>query len=287
MENKRNRKALVVEGGAMRGVFAAGVLNAFGNAGFDPFDLYIGVSAGACNLASYLGEQYTRNYDLMERYSTTPRFISKKRFLLGGHLMDLDWLWEITISEYRLNLKKIISKKQKDFYIVATSMETGNALYLKPEEDNLEHYLKVSSSLPFLYRKILEVDSEKATDGGVADSIPVIEAYNRGASSIMVIRSRHGHYIKKKSRFPGVYSLLFKKYPAFAEALKKRSEQYMKSLEFIKDPPRDVRIIEVVPPDSFSTGRITKDLTILRKDYELGKEKGMTAISNFYLNGGR
>ncbi|HQC20035.1 MAG TPA: patatin-like phospholipase family protein [Smithella sp.] len=93
-----SKKALVVEGGGMRGVFAAGVLNAFGSAGFDPFDMYLGVSAGACNLASHLAGQNDRNFDIIERYSIDGRFINWGRFLRGGHLMDLDWLWEQTID---------------------------------------------------------------------------------------------------------------------------------------------------------------------------------------------
>ncbi len=86
------KTALVVEGGGMRGAFSAGVLNAFGYKGYDQFDLYIGVSAGACNLASHLAGQYDRNFDITMTYSTTQRFISPWRFLAMGHYMDLDWL---------------------------------------------------------------------------------------------------------------------------------------------------------------------------------------------------
>jgi predicted patatin/cPLA2 family phospholipase len=83
-EKSVGRKALVVEGGGMRSVFAAGVLNAFGSAGFDPFDVYLGVSAGACNLASHLAGQKDRNFDIIERYSIDGRFINLGRFLRGG-----------------------------------------------------------------------------------------------------------------------------------------------------------------------------------------------------------
>ena len=129
---KNNKKALIVEGGGMRGVFAAGVLNAFGSAGFDTFDIYLGVSAGACNLASHLAGQNDRNFDIIERYSISGRFISLGRFICGGHLMDLDWLWEKTISEYRLDMKKIferLKRQNKEYVIVTTSVETGKASY--------------------------------------------------------------------------------------------------------------------------------------------------------------
>lgn len=211
------KNALVVEGGGMRGIYAAGILHAFGQAGFDPFDLYIGVSAGACHLASHLAGQNDRNFDITLRYSLDPRFISLNRFLRGGHLMDLDWMWHETITNYRLNLKHIDKKlhdQNRDFLIVATSMETGRALYLRPDADTLEHYLKVSSSLPILYRNILEIDGQKATDGGMADSIPVREAYRRGAVDITVLRTRPSHYVKKKQPHrPGDLFLIFPQIP--------------------------------------------------------------------------
>ncbi len=108
--SKTGKSALVVEGGGMRSIFAAGVLHAFGKAGFDPFDLYIGVSAGACHLASHLAGQNNRNFDITLQYSLKSDFINIKRFLSGGHLMDLDWLWKQTITNYRLDLAYLFNK---------------------------------------------------------------------------------------------------------------------------------------------------------------------------------
>src|SRR5208283_2004915 len=197
MSNNTDKPALVVEGGGMRSIFAAGVLHAFGKEGFDPFDLYIGVSAGACHLASHLAGQNDRNFNITLQYSLKSDFINIKRFLCGGHLMDLDWMWEQTIRNYRLDLPYLFHKLRshnKEYIVVATSTATGNALYLQPDENTLEHYLKISSSLPIFYRNILEVNGEKATDGGIADAIPVREAYLRGATDITVIRSRPSDY---------------------------------------------------------------------------------------------
>ena len=95
---------LLVEGGAMRGIFTTGVLDGFLEARFNPFDLFIGVSSGAANLAAYLAEMPKRNFRIYTDYSLRPEFISFKRFIRGGHLMDLDWLWEKTIAEIRLDL---------------------------------------------------------------------------------------------------------------------------------------------------------------------------------------
>lgn len=271
-------RALVVEGGGMRAIFAAGVLHAFGKAGFDPFDLYIGVSAGACHLASHLAGQNSRNYDITLRYSLAPEFINLARFLKGGHLMDLDWMWDQTISHYRLNLRHIderLRAQNKQYLIVATSMQTGQAMYLRPDENTLEHYLKVSSSLPILYRNLLEVKDEKATDGGMADSIPVRKAQALGATDITVIRSQPAGYVKKQSPLSLlIFSLYFRKYPKLIEAFRRRADHYNEAVDFIHSPPAGVSMAEIAPPENLAVGRTTKDEAPLRAAYETGIAHG-------------
>lgn len=287
MNNKNGKSALVVEGGGMRCIFAAGVLHSFGKAGFDPFDLYIGVSAGACHLASHLAGQHDRNFDITLRYSMTSDFINPWRFLRGGHLMDLDWMWEQTIRNYCLDLAYLFEKlrsQNKEYLIVVTSMESGQAVYLHPDENMLAHYLKVSSSLPVLYRNILEIDNEKATDGGIADAIPVREACRCGATDITVIRSRSAGYVKKHSRLAAaIFSLYFRKYPRLVEKFRKRAENYNASVEFIHSPPEGVRIVEIAPPDNIAIGRTTKNETPLRAAYETGIDYGNKFIKTSQL----
>lgn len=268
----------------MRGIFAAGILHAFGNKGFDPFDLYIGVSAGACHLASHLAGQNSRNFDITLRYSLSRQFINPWRFLKGGHLMDLDWMWEQTIKNYRLDLKQIKEKLQtqkKDYLIVATSMETGGPLYLHPDINTLEHYLKVSSSLPILYRKEMDVKGEKATDGGISDSIPVREALRRGATDITVIRSRSAGYVKKESPIVlAVFSWYFRKYPRLIEAFRQRADRYNAAVAFINNPPSGICIAQLAPPASLEIGRTTKNEATLRKAYKAGIDYGNRFIEH-------
>ena len=278
---KEDRIALVVEGGGMRGIFSAGVLKAFGEAGFDPFDLYIGVSAGACNLASYLCGQYDRNYTTIAHYGVMKEFINYKRFFRGGHLMDLDWHWDITMREIRLDLKAFDQRKP-EFIAVATSMLSGEAIYLEPAGDTLEHEIKVSSALPIMFRRTLYAGDEPASDGGVADSIPAAEAWRRGAGTIMVIRSQKAGYRKKKSLISSVLGkIILRKYPDFARAMGRRYVTYNESVNFLHNPPEGCRILEVNPPETFATGRTTTDVDILNRDYEAGCRAGLEAIQRF------
>jgi predicted patatin/cPLA2 family phospholipase len=284
MSNNTDKSALVVEGGGMRSIFAAGVLHAFGKEGFDPFDLYIGVSAGACHLASHLAGQNDRNFNITLQYSLKSDFINIKRFLCGGHLMDLDWMWEQTIRNYRLDLAYLFNKlrtQNKEYIVVATSMDTGNALYLRPDENTLEHYLKVSSSLPIFYRNILEVNGEKATDGGIADAIPVREAYLRGATDITVIRSRPSDYVKKQSPFIFILSIYYRKYPRLVEKFRKRARNYMAAVDFIHHPPEGVRITELATPNNVDIGRTTQNEAVLRAAYEIGITQGESFMKTY------
>lgn len=278
MDRGSGKSALVVEGGGMRCLFAAGVLHAFGNAGFDPFDLYIGVSAGACHLASHLAGQNSRNFDVTLRYSLGNEFINPLRFLRGGHFIDLDWMWEQTIRHYRLDLAHINQKLRtegKEYLIAVTSMETGTSHYFKPDEHTLEHYLKVSSAVPILYRTLLEINGEKMTDGGLADAIPAREAHRWGASDITVIRSRPAGYIKKNSLLAlAVFSWYFRRHPRMTDLFRGRAANYMASVEFIRHPPDGAIIREVAPPASIDVGRTTTSAAKLRTIYQAGIDSG-------------
>ncbi|HOW82313.1 MAG TPA: patatin family protein [Spirochaetota bacterium] len=274
---KSGLSALVVEGGGMRGIFTAGVLDSFGRCGFDPFGLYIGVSAGACNLASHLAGQYGRNFRINTTYSLDRRFINPLRFIRGGHFIDLDWLWDITIRECRLDraaIFKTLKRKNAQYLVVATSADTGRALYLEPDEFTLEHYLKVSSSLPLLYRTLLETGDGRASDGGIADSIPVIEAYRRGATDITVLRTRPGNYVKHDRFSVGPLGFVLRKYPNLADSVRKRAERYMEAVDFIRKPPAGVQVTEIAPSGKIRAGRTTRDIRKLEELYREGEIAG-------------
>jgi predicted patatin/cPLA2 family phospholipase len=273
------KTALVVEGGGMRGIFSAGVLDAFSSKNFDPFDIYIGVSAGACNLSSFVALQYKRNYRIYTGQMMRPEFISLKKFLRGGHYMDLDWLWEAFQREDPLDVRAaFFNTRGKEFVIVCTSVESGMPLYLIPSEENWEYYLKASSSVPALYRNFHKIDSQHAVDGGVSDPIPVMEAYRRGARRIVVIRSRHDDYKKSNGVATFATSLLFRKSPQLQRAMRNAAAVYTRSVDFIIHAPEGVRMVHVVPPQPLRTGRTMQDSRSLQADYDLGLEEGAAVM---------
>ncbi len=271
---RKIKTALVVEGGGMRGIFSAGVLDCFLEKKFDPFDMYLGVSAGACNLASHLGEQHGRNYRCYTDYMLRPDFFSLKKYLHGGHYMDLDWFWDYTSKVEPLNIKCVAGK---DFYMTVTNVQTGKAEYIRAEEQTLLDVLKGSSAVPIMYRKFIKINGSEYTDGGVADPIPIKEAYRQGARRIMVIRSQPADYNKESFVETKIIPFLFRRYPSLKKALSVREFNYNGLLDFIKNPPSDLDLTELCPAILHS-GRTTKGRELLDRDYNEGKRTGLSAI---------
>jgi len=269
------RTALVVEGGGMRGIFSSGVLDAFLLAKFDPFDLYVGTSAGACNLSSHVAGQYKRNYRLYTGPMRTRYFINLGRFLVGGHFMDLDYLWDYCAREDPLDAAACAKNTQnKEFLAACTSVESGEAVYLRPREENWNAVLKASSAMPVLFKTPQYMDSQRLVDGGVADAVPVEEAHRRGAARIVVIRSQAADYIKKDGMENRLTALLCWRHPRLKETLRRKPESYMRSLDFIKQPPVGVKVFQIAPEPKLNSGRTTRDLELLQADYELGRSQG-------------
>lgn len=278
MKDHSIHTALVVEGGALRGVFSTGLLDGFLETQFNPFDLFIGVSSGATNLAAYLAEMIGRNGSIYMDYSLRPEFISFSKFFHGGHLIDLDWLWAITIREIRLDLATIYSK-MKPFIVVLTDVQTGNAVYKVTSAKDLEEVLKASSAVPLLYRDFPKVEGWLMTDGGVADALPVGEAIRRGAHRIMVIRSRHRDYIKRNSLTDYFMRWFLRNYPFLQLAMAKRVWRYNKAVALIRKPPEGISIIEICPPNNFRVSRLSQDPLVLREGYDQGRAVAAEAIA--------
>ena len=271
----------MVEGGAMRGIFSAGVLDAFLQGGFNPFEVSIGVSAGATNLASFLAGMYQRSYKVYTDYSLRPEFISWRKFLTGGHLLDLDWLWNITVSELRIDIPTLIDNGHR-FMIGVTSVESGKAQFFDPTAANVEELLKASSSIPVLYRKQVCIDGQVYVDGGLADPIPVETAYRLGARRILVLRSRKKEYVMSSKAPMALYRHYLKDHPNLCQAAIDRPLRYAEAIEFMRNPPAGVQIIEINPPDGFRTSRLTKNIELLNADYALGVAAGVDVMARWH-----
>lgn len=274
--NKKKR-ALVVEGGAMRGIFSIGVLDAFIEAEYYDFDMCIGVSAGGTTLAAYLAGMYGRNFRVTADYSTRKEFINIFNYFKGGHFMDLDWLWTHCERYDPLNIEQI-SRRNIDLYIGVTSVESGNIEYIPFTKDNGVELLKATCALPIAYRKPVEVNNLLYFDGGISDPIPVEEAIRRGATEIIVIRSRKKPF-KMENKKNKVQDFLLRDYPKINESLSRRSRVYNSSLDTLRKTNSGINIIEINPPEAFQTSRFTQNQEILITDYNLGLDHGRELLN--------
>jgi predicted patatin/cPLA2 family phospholipase len=261
----------------MRGIFSSGVLDAFLQQQFQPFDLAIGCSAGACNLASHLAGQWGRNRLCYTKYMTRPEFISPKRFLRGGHWVDFDWLWEAIERDHPLD-RRSLAASPVEFLVSATSYDTGRPVYIQPTSGDLMQALRASCALPILYRSPVHVGGQRVMDGGVSAPIPVQEAYRLGARRILVIRSRPSNFVKRISTANTLSAFAFRDSPSFRKALSRAPEAYRDAVAFIRNPPKDCTILHVAPPQTLATGRTSRNARGLELDYALGRELGVRAI---------
>lgn len=282
MMQNLQRHALVVEGGGMRGAFTCGVLDAFLQQNFNPFDLYVGVSSGSTNIANYLAGQMGRNIQLYLDHSLRPEFIRYGRFLKGGDLLDMQWMWETVERELPLDQQALFAKNP-DFYMVLTHARSGHAEYLRAGKDTLLDALRASSSIPVLTRQAVDILQEPYFDGGVADALPIKwAAQQHQVNNVLVIRTRPQNYFKASSKsdeFLAKY--LLHQNSGFARSLQSRCARYNQAVDFLRQPVvrTQQRFLEICPPDDKKmAGRLCKDKTKLQYSYDVGLERGAQAI---------
>ncbi len=271
------RRALIIEGGAMRGIFAAGLLDTFIDHDYYPFDMVIGVSAGSTTGIAYLTGDHKRSYHILTDHARRPDFFSFSRYAKGGHLCDVSWLWQTSRADLSLNMARYVSRNIP-MWVVTTSVRTGHPLYHKVDAHNLDEVFPASCAMPIVFRDYPAVAGEAMSDGGLGDSIPVRYAHKQGANDILVIRSVPESYRKERVRFPSMLKPLLADYPRLLGAALRRERKYNDALAFIQNPPQGCRVKQLCPPEDFPVARFTRDLDKLNQGYQQGVE-----VAKLYL----
>ncbi|KTD91834.1 patatin-like phospholipase family protein [Pseudoalteromonas sp. H71] len=290
--------ALIAEGGGQRGIFTAGVLDAWLEQNYDPFDLFIGTSAGSQNLTSYLARQKGYAKRLIRGLSRNKRFFQLGRGLMGKHIVDLDWYFDKTKEVNRaIDFKTAkTSLGKRELLITATNARDRKAYYLSPtgEEHQWRELLKASSALPFLYKQgvkltpwlnaqaanetntITEPQEDFFLDGGLAAPLPVREAYNRGARKIVVIRTVDADFQAQSAWVQKLRSLATAAgyCPKTLDYLIQHEQAYLDELNFMTNPPSDVEIIQIFADETLHSKLLGSTNDDLRKDHKLGVKAG-------------
>lgn len=271
------KAALIVEGGAMRSVFSAGVLDGFLKEHFNPFDFVIGVSGGAYNAAAYLAGKPGQSLKVFTELAMQGPFISYWRFLSGGHLLDLDWLFDAAIAQALFTPAEVFHAG-KPLFVTVTDVQTGEPHYVATDEQSLTAALKASTALPLFYRGFPLLNGRPMSDGGIADPIPFAEALRRGATKVLVVRNRERGYRKTDNAVHKLIRWNLRAHPAVQRALRERVSRYEEVLALMNSAPSGVQVQQVYPPREFTAGRFNTERTDLLAGYEAGLVAAQEAI---------
>lgn len=263
-----NKISLVLEGGGMRGVFTTGVLDYFMEKNIK-FDTVFAVSAGALNACWYLCNQKGASIKINLENINNSEFCSVKSLIKTGNIFGTDLLFNKIPHEILPMDIEHFKKSKSKFYCVATNVITGLPEYLEVKDIFKDmDYVKASSSLP-LVSKMVKINENLYLDGGVGDSIPVKEAFNKGCDKCVVILTQPPGFVKTKSKASRFIENSYKKYPNFVDMCANRHIYYNQSLEFIEDN-EDCFVIQ--PKTDLKVKKTERNKEKIINAYNLGYE---------------
>lgn len=259
---------LVLEGGAMRGLYTAGILDALVDTDIK-IDCIIGVSAGALFGVNYKSKQKGRVLRYNTKYANDKRYMGLHSLITTGNLVNTEFAYHELPTKLDIFDEEEYSKSKTDFYAVITNINTGKAEYKKIINATIQvDELRASGSMPYVSQPV-KIDDNYYLDGALADSIPVLKAKEMGYDKVIVVLTRPKEYRKKK-RSPLMAKLFYKKYPNLIEVINKRYKQYNDTLDIIEELEDKKDIYVFRPSTDLKIKRVEKDKSKLEAMYNLG-----------------
>ena len=279
------KAALVLEGGALRGMYTSGVLDTFLKNNME-FECVAGVSAGALNAMSYISKQPGRSAKINLEYCDDPRYIGRKAFIKNKGIIGYDYLFgDISENKVPFDYKSFENTNQR-FIIVTTNCEKAETEYLEKSNCNdLFKAAQASSSMP-LASAMVEINNNHYLDGAVTTSIPVKWALEQGYEKVVVVLTRDKTYRKPmlSNKMKKLYKLAYHKYPKLIEKLNTMPERYNKLQDEIIDLEKEGKIFIIRPEKEVTVSRIEKDKEKLENLYKEGiaeTEKNLDALKEY------
>ena len=265
------KTGLIMEGGAMRGMFTAGVLDVLMENGLVT-DGAIGVSAGAVFGCNYKSHQIGRVIRYNTEYCNEKRYASFKNLVKTGNLYSEQFCYHEVPEKLDPFNEAAFAASPMDFFVVCTDVKTGEPIYHKCRKGDAEDvlWMEASASMP-LAAKIVKIGHYGLLDGGVADSIPVRFFESIGYKRNLIILTQPKGYIKKKNKFLPAIRAKYFRYPAFVEAVADRHERYNETLSYISMLEQAGKDYVIRPPIPLEIGAMERDPAQLRRVYETGR----------------
>jgi len=272
------KTGLVLEGGAMRGLFTAGVLDVMMEQGLS-VDGIIGVSAGAAFGCSYKSGQKGRTLRYNLKYARDKRYCSLYSLITTGDLYGADFCYHRLPEELDIFDNDAYEKNPAEFYLVCTDVVTGKAIYHKC--DSIDYtamgWFRASASLPLVSR-VVSVDGYQLMDGGIADSIPLSFFESIGYEKNLVILTQPKGYRKGPNKSIPLLKLVMRKYPNMIKQMQRRHLDYNHTVEQIEARESDENLLVIQPDAPLPIKRIEKDPKKLQLVYDMGRETALKQL---------
>lgn len=270
------KTALVLEGGALRTIFSAGVCDALLDANLPLPDYTVGVSAGAAYGVSYLSRQSRRNLRLITSYVRDPRYMAWRNWVNPHNrsYFGLEFAYETIPNQLVPFDYDTFEAYPGTVEAVVTNLDTGLAEYLPvPRRDDHNLLLQATCAIPLMF-PVIELEGQPYLDGGCADPIPWRRALEAGCDRVVVVLTRERDYRKEQGRSIRVMERAFRKYPAFMKSLRDREIRYNRCREelFALEKTGEIRVI--APEDTLGCSRTERDKDVLRALWQEGYFSG-------------
>lgn len=284
MRKKGTKTGLVLEGGAMRGLFTAGVMDVMMEAGVE-FDGIVGVSAGSSFGCNYKSRQPGRVIRYNIRFRNDSRYMGLRTFLRTGDLVGADFAYHVMPMELDVFDSATFESNPAEFWLVTTDVTTGEPVYYRMDRvthESLE-WLRASASMPVVTRPVRVDDGRLMLDGGISDSIPLEFFNSKGYRRNVVVLTQPRDYMKKPATM-WPFRLFMRRYPRIVEAMARRHEMYNAQLRYVADQVTAGNAFVIAPEKPLPIGRVETDYTKMKLVYENGRAAAamaLPALKNF------
>ncbi|MBQ8701399.1 MAG: patatin family protein [Prevotella sp.] len=279
------KKGLVLEGGAMRGLWSAGVIDVMMEHDIQPNGL-IGVSAGAAFGCNYKSRQSGRAIRYNMRFARDPRYSGIRSLLTTGDYFNAQFGYHVVPRQYDIFDAEAYNRNPMEFVVVCTDVETGLPVYksLNHIEEETYDWIRASASMPAV-SKVVELDGIKLLDGGVSDSIPLEYFERQGYDRNVVVLTQPLGFRKTPNRLMPIMRLALRKYPHMIRAMAERHHMYNYELDYVAEAERKGRCLVIRPDAKIPIGHISHDPDEMHHVYQLGRQIGeryLDKIQKFY-----
>lgn len=280
---------LVLEGGGMRGLFTAGVLDELMEQGLDHcFQGAVGVSAGACFGVNIKSGQQGRALRYNVQMCGNPRYISLRSLLTTGNLINADFCYHVVPTQIDIFDGEAFARHPMRFHLVCTDCLTGQPVYHEIDHVDYEvlEWIRASASLPMVSRPV-NIGGYTLLDGGISDSIPLRYFQQQGYERNVVILTQPLGYRKKPSGVQWLSRLLIRRYPKVVECLAQRHEMYNAQLDYVMQQANEGNTLIIAPPATLPIGRVEQKPEKLRLITRMGREaclRQLDEIRDFLQN---